>query len=306
MRWISALLTMFAIGAVRADHFDDHQLAALQGTASRKDCPAAKRITLTDLAGMPKVIQGSPQSVLLVVHTDERNWCKLLVRGGGIKRRGSSVPKTFLHIERMTTYAADPKRGVLADKRDIYLFDGFAIDLDIGQIVAKGDGDDLSFEATAASNKKESAKEMMEEESRRLGPLQGTAIASAGVDIVTPLTPLVAASKTTTRTKTTGAITTSDFVGKYRLDVDGRFTGVLQLRLDEGKLTGSFTSDQSGSVYRATVSQGSPPQQIKLEISFPRTELKLEVRLFTKSRTKIAGTAMMEENAFGFAAERID
>src|SRR5262249_2665880 len=105
MRWMSASFVLFVLGSVRADHFDDHQLAALQGAASRKDCPSAKRVTLTDLAGMPKVIQGAPQSVLLVVRTDEGNWSKLLVRGGGVKRKGSSLPKTFLHIERMTTYS---------------------------------------------------------------------------------------------------------------------------------------------------------------------------------------------------------
>lgn len=303
---MSIAIASVCVAAVRADHFDDHQLAALQGTASRKDCPAAKRITLTDLAGMPKVIQGAPQSVLLVVRTDERNWCKLLVRGGGIKRKGSSLPKSFLHIERMTTYSADPKRGVLADKRDVYLFPGFAIDLDIGQIVERGDGDDLSFEAIAPPGKKESTKEMMEEGAPKLGPLQGSAVANAAAEVFTPLVPLVAATKSTTRTRSTGAVTQADFVGKFRLDVDGRFTGVLQLRLEEGKLTGTFASDQTGSVYRTTISQGSPPQQIKLEIAFPRTDLKLEGRLFTRSRLRFAGTATMEENAFGFVAERID
>ena len=289
----------------RADHFDDHQLAVLQSVEARRDVMKSPRLSLIDLAGRPKTVQGAPQSVLLVVRTDERNWSKLLVRAGGIRRKGSPTPKPFLHIERLVTYSADPKRGVLADKRDIYFFDGFSIDLDLGQIVKKGDGDDLSFEAGATAGKS-ADKAMMEEEGPRLGPLQGTAAASGGVDLFIPMTPLVPASKATGRVKTAGAITAADFVGKYRLDVDGRFTGVLQLRSEGGRLIGSFVSDQGGAVHQASGSVGVPAQQVTLTIAFPRTDLKLDGRLFTRSRTKIAGSATMEENVFGFVAERVD
>ena len=290
----------------RADHFDDHQLAALQSVETRSDATKAQKISLIELAGRPKTVQGAPQSVLFVVRTDERNWSKLLVRAGGIRRKGSPAPKPFLHIERLVTFSADPKRGVLADKRDVYLFDGFSIDLDLGQVVKKGDGDDLSFESAAIAGKAAAEKEMMAEEGQRLGPLQGTTTASAGVEVFIPATPLVPAARPGNRSKTTGAITGADFVGKYRLDVDGRFTGVLQLRSEGGRLAGTFASDQTGAVSQATGSLGVPAQQMTLTIAFPRTDLKLDGRLFTRSRTKIAGSATMEENVFGFVAERAD
>jgi hypothetical protein len=308
MQRLSAAIALLPVlcSTGRADHFDDHQLADLKAIVARSDADNATRVSLTQLAGLPKVVQGAPQSVLVVVRTDEGNWCKLLVRGGGIKRKSSSVPKTFLHIERMTTYSADPKRGVLADKKDLYLFDDFAIDLDLGQIVKKGDGDDLRFDAGAAADKKTPDKEMMEGETPKLGPLQGSFVASAGVDMYIPHKPLVPASKTSSRTKTSGAVTAADFVGKHRLDVDGRFTGVLQLRSEEGRIAGTFASDQTGGVYQASGTLGTPAQQLTLTISFPRTDLKLDGRLFTRNRTKIAGTAAMEESTFGFIAERID
>jgi hypothetical protein len=308
-RAIAVVVLSFTLGAApemaRGDHFDDHQLAVLKSALTRSGLKKSPRFSLIDLAGHPRTVQGAPQSVLVVVRTDEGNWSKLLVRAGGIKRKGSPQPKSFLHIERLVTYSADPKRGVLADKRDVYLFDGFAIDLDLGQVVRKGDGEDLSFEAKASAEKAV-GKEMMEGDAPKLGPLEGTAIASQGVDVFIPQAPLVPASKVGNRTRTTGAITAADFVGKYRLDVDGRFTGVLKLRSEGGKLIGDFASDQTGAVYQASGSLGVPPQQMTLTIAFPRTDLKLDGRLFTRSRTKIAGTATMEENAFGFVAERVD
>jgi hypothetical protein len=290
----------------RADHFDDHGLKALQEVEKRSDARKLTRLSLGDLAGLPKVVQGAPQSVLLVVRTDERNWSKLLVRAGGIRRKGAAQPQSFLHIERLVTFSANPKRGVLADKRDVYLFDGFGIDLDIGQIVKKGDGDDLSFDAGPAAAKGPASEAMMEEGAQRWGPLKGTVSASAGVDLFAPTAPLVPASKASGRAKSGGAVSPADYAGKYRLDVDGRFTGVLQLRSEGGRLLGTFASDQTGAIYEASGAAGAPAHHAELTINFPRTEMKLDARLFTRSRTRIAGTATMEENSFGFVADRVD
>src|SRR5688572_21648272 len=85
----------------RADHFDDHGLTALQSVERSSAVKKVEGFTLTELAGLPKVVQGSPQSVLVVARTDDGNWCKLLVRSGGVKRKGSSQPRPFLHIERL-------------------------------------------------------------------------------------------------------------------------------------------------------------------------------------------------------------
>jgi len=304
---IVALAVLLAAPVVAtADHFDDHSLQVLQSVDKRTDVRKAPRVSLTELAALPKVVQGDPQSVLLVVHTDERNWSKLLVRAGGIRRKGAAEPRPFLHIERLITYSADPKRGVLADKRDIYLFDGLALDLDLGQVVKKGDGGDLIFESTGPAAKAGAKEAMMEGDSPRLGPLQGTATAGAETQVFIPSTALIAASKSSARTKSSGAITPDDFAGRYRLDVDGRFTGVLRLRVEGGRLRGTFASDQTGASYEVLGAPGAPAQRLELTISFPRTDLKLDGRLFTRSRARIAGSALMEENTFGFVAERAD
>jgi hypothetical protein len=301
------LLAFVAASSANADHFDDHILSSLQSIATRGDGKPTSSFTLTELAGLPKVVQGSPQSVLLVVKTDEGNWSKLLVRSGGVKRKGSPQPKPFLHVERLVTFSADARRGIMADKKDVFLFPGFALDLDLGQVVSKGDGDDLSFDSLAGADKSAAPKgEMMEPGSTRLGPLQGTAKPSAGATLFIPRTPLVAPAKSSGRTKATGTVSAADYPGKYKLDVDGRFTGVLELKNDGGKLSGGFTSEQSGAVFQVTGSVGTPAQQMTLSIAFPRTDLKLDGRLFTRGRSKIAGLATMEENVFGFVAERID
>ena len=305
---LSSTVLAAAVGMIslaKADHFDDHDLKAIQGAETRG--AAVKGLSLTELAGLPKVVQGAPQSVLLVVRTDEGNWSKLLVRGDGIKRKGAPQPKPFLHVERMETYSADARRGIVADKRDVYLFGGFFLDLDIGQIVAKGDGGDLEFQTMATIDKATPTKEsMMERDGAKFGPLLGDAKVVGDAKLFVPRQSLVAASKPSIRAKGGGAIGIADFVGKYRLDVDGRFTGTLDLKIEDGKLVGGFRSEQTGAVYQATGEIGTPPQQMTLSIAFPRTDLKLDGRLFTRSRTKIAGSAVMEENAFGFVAERID
>jgi hypothetical protein len=305
-RVIASMLLVVATGRSDADHFDDHQLAALRKVESATIARKAHGFTLTDLAGLPKVVQGAQQSVLVIVRTDEGNWCKLLVRAGGLKRKGSPQPRSFLHIERLTTYSADPRRGVLADKRDVYVLDGLAMDLDIGQIVSRGNGDDLGFGSDSGVAKTPAGDAMMEGAAPRLGALSGAVKAAAGVDLFIPIAPLVSPSKAASRNRTSGAVTAADFAGKFRLDVDGRFTGVLQLNADQGTLVGRFSSEQTGAVYEVRGSVSSPSHHAKLTIAFPRTDLRMDARLFTRGRTRIAGTATMEENGFGFVAERVD
>ena len=213
MTLIAFVVLFTAPTIATADHFDDHSLQVLQGVDKRTDVRKAPRLTLTDLAGLPKVVQGASQSVLLVIRTDERNWSKLLVRSGGIRRKGAAELRPFLHIERLVTYSADPKRGVLADKRDVYLFDGLALDLDLGQVVKKGDGGDLIFESATPSSKTGAKEAMMEGDSPRLGPLQGTATPGPDARLFIPMAALVAPAKTSARSKSSGAITPDDFVG---------------------------------------------------------------------------------------------
>src|SRR5688572_22717857 len=111
-RAIAVVVLSFTIAGpptgARADHFDDHQLAVLKSALTQSDLKKSLRFSLIDLAAHPKTVQGAPQSVLVVVRTDEGNWSKLLVRAGGIKRKGSPQPKSFLHLERLVTYSADP------------------------------------------------------------------------------------------------------------------------------------------------------------------------------------------------------
>src|SRR5262245_4865284 len=143
-----------------ADHWSDQNLEALRQAPMARGGKKVEAVSLAQLAALPKVIDGSPTAVFVVVKTSEGDWCKLLLRSGGLKV-GSHV-RSLLVIERLTTYAANPRRGIKADKRDIYLFDGFGIDLDLGQVVPTGSGEDLVFRAgIAVPDKADSKREEM-------------------------------------------------------------------------------------------------------------------------------------------------
>jgi hypothetical protein len=303
-RAFSAILALSTVSVeIRADHFDEHTLAILQKAATTSKKVAS--LQLVELAGAPKVVVGAPASTLLVVQTSDGDWCKLLVRPGGVKLGGRYRPA--LQIERMTTYSANPRRGVKADRKEVFLFEGFALDLDLGQIVPADSGEDLTFAPDSKSiEAKKPTDEATMSENPGMGPPRGTIRFAKGVAAYIPLEAPQAAKNRAVSAGGSGPIGPSDFVGKYKLDVDGKFTGTLEVKQADGKLTGAFRSDQTGNSYDAAVDIARPTHRVTMRVAFPRTDMELSGCLWTKERRRIAGLATMEDRTFGFVAERID
>ena len=90
-----------------------------------------------------KPLSSTVSSPCLLVKTDEGNYAKVLVSWGLRKAEGKPMP--ILLIERFATYRQDRLDLTAANGKDVMLFPGFGFNLDIGQVVPKGQGADIEF-----------------------------------------------------------------------------------------------------------------------------------------------------------------
>ena len=74
---------------------------------------------------------------------------------------------------------------------------------------------------------------------------------------------------------------------------------------ENGKATGSFTSDESKNAYEITGQTGSTPHNLKLEVFLANTQLSVDGYLWTKDKSQMAGTVTMTGRKFGFVATRV-
>jgi hypothetical protein len=297
------------VGALpAADDFDIHVLDVLKTAPTAGGAKRKTEIGFNDIALAPRTLAGG--AAFLVVKTDDGNWAKLTVRQGALKVKstpGALAP--FLWIERLTTYAADPRRGVKAERKDVYLFDGFGVDLDSGQVVPAGLGEDLVFRVDAkpaaplpGAGKSVPEKGMMTGNAGG-AMVKGKVVVAKGAECHLLSESLVEGAPK--RKGRRGATTGGDYDGEYRLDADGRWTGSLKLSADDnGSISGTFVSEQSGATYEVAGQIGRPAHQFKLRISFPQSALELEGFRWTKGGESLAGTALLDGKPFGFVATR--
>lgn len=286
------LLLQVVLGATlaRADHFDEHAADTVASVASSKLAKKVNEVTGNTLSSMPRALRGST-SALVIVKTSEGNWCKLLVRlarqRGKEQEKNSPTPLELVHLEKFVTYPQETRRAVLAQRQDIYLYDRFCIDLDNGQIVPANQGEDLRYTAGKEGGKLE---------------------AVAGSTLFLVAAPLVPPSPGSPKRKfSQGAVKVEDFAGKYRLEADGRWSGILTFTLaGNEELTGTYLSDQTGQTYTVTGKVGNPAHRATFKISFPMTEQEFEGYLWSRDRNRLSGITRMEGRVFGFHAQRSD
>lgn len=287
-RFFTCALCFVATSVLRADHFDEHTAAVLIGTPSAKVVKKVDSLPLRKIPQLPQVVDGALGSAFLVVRTNEGNWTKLLLRQAGRRVAGKEEPVNFALFERLVTYPADIRRSVVADQKNVHLFDKFRIDLDIGEVVPPGMGEDLEF--------------VNDENGGKL-------VALPEVDLYVVGAPLVAPSQggKGERKFSEGAVQPTDFAGKYKLDADGRWSGELLVIVDEsGVVTGTFKSEKSGQTYNINGEIGTPANHIIFKIALPRTEQEFDGYLWTQARNRISGVSRMEGQPFGFDAQRIE
>lgn len=295
-RTLSAVALLISGSIALADDFDRLEGRVLSGLVEGPGVVSRERLSLVDLAAMPNVLEGI-RSPVLVVRTDLGNPSRVLISPGfrpappadGAAPDAPPELEPILVLERFATFEAGggsaPDR--LAEGRDVILFDGFAFDLDSGQVVPEGQGGDLRFVVDGRG-----------EGGQRLEAIGGASIATLSNPPEFP--------ETAPGTPSPGrSILPDDYAGRYRLFADGSLSGTLDLDIDGRSVSGRFRSDQTGSSYevRGEVGDGPAPL-VRFSVHFPRTTQEYEGRLFSEGKGAIAGSLIMGDRTRPFFALR--
>lgn len=264
-----------------ADVFERHTAAIVKRIAVEGE--TTKQLTMNDAAKL-KPLAASVSSPCIVIKTDEGNFAKALVSWGLKKGESQGKPTPLLLVERFSCYRGERLDLTSATGKDVMLFPGFGFNFDIGQVVPEGQGADIEF--TVDGN-------LVSVGSAKLVVLNGSQIP---------------AQEKTTRHDPNDheGVVAQDFSGTWKLDADGRWQGELELKVNEaGRATGSFTSDESKNTYDVSGQTGGTPHNLKLEVFLANTQLSVDGYLWTKDKSRLAGTVTMTGRKFGFVATRV-
>lgn len=250
-----------------------------QGAAEQKG------LTCAEIEGLPRLLRDDPGS-FLVVRTDQGAFAALLVSAALRRAPGQSdggAPVVI--VERFSTFEAGRSGSRLAKGQGVILFEGFLLDLDSGIVVPEGQGGDLAF--LVGGN-----------EAPRLRPAGASRLfAPRKWPEARPSPPGPSLGK---------SVLPGDFDGRYRLFADGRWSGLLELTVGEGKqVTGRFRSEPLGNSYPVLGSiDPNFPNTIAFTIQFPRSEQSYEGRLWSEGKWAMAGKFTMMDRDHGFFAVR--
>jgi hypothetical protein len=272
--------------AVRADEFDRLDGPALAAIPEQGKVPPQERLSLAEIGQMPSVLRGT-RSALIVVKTGQGNLARLLVSPAlrkPVGGQGELIPVVVL--DRFATFEAGKATTRLARGQDLILFDGFAVDLDIGQIVPEGQGGDLRFLAEGEG-----------------GP---RLVTLGGAKLFAPSTSPLPPAENSAGPSPGRAVVPTDFNGKYRLFANGQWSGTLELKVGaKGVVSGQFRSDLNGTIYPVSGQVATDvPQRVRFTVKFPRTQQDFEGYLWTEGKGAMAGTLTMLGRPFGFFALR--
>ena len=282
---LASLACLALTGRGRADAFDDYTNPLLKKAVESDAAKEMKQVTADDLLNNDRVLAGVDGPVLLVRTNDGRN-AKLVAHPARQKTDMTHSVATLL-IDRYVAYKEGEERTITATGKNLALFPGFRLSLDVGQVVPEELGGDLRFVADGDKSYVEpvgKAKLYL-----LLKPLPEA----------TPKKPekLVIGDKFEPRY----------FNGKYKLYDDGRRSGELVLKVDDdGSVTGSYYSDKDGSKYDVRGKVGMPEYAITFTVQFPRAEETFQGYLFTGDGKHLAGTSHMNERDAGFFATRVE
>jgi hypothetical protein len=285
VRWtlFFAAITSFA---ARGDDFDRIEGEELARVPRSKDAMARTSLSMAELDAIPAVLR-DVRATLLIVTTDQGNFCRLLVSPAFRKPpAGKGKPVPVLVLERFDTFEAGNIQTRLARGKDLLLFDGFHVDLDSGQVVPEGQGGDLQWIAGAKDAPK---------------------LIAVGKTVLYTVTKApISAAAAANQPSSGRAVLPGDFSGRYRFFANGQWSGTLDLKVDPNRaVTGRFRSDLNGASYPVTGQVAADaPQKITFAIKYPRAHQELEGRIWTQGKGAIAGTLTMLDHAYGFFAVR--
>ncbi len=279
LRTICCWPFLFASSAL-ADDFDLYTNSALSKLTSSDGATQVEKVSLAEILRAKPVLANENAS-FLVVRTDDANWAKLLVRQSIRKQGDGEVP--IVHIQRFHCLRPGTERGRLAAGKDVYLFDGFQFNLDIGQVVPDGGGGDIEF--------------------RRDGK-DGFLLPVGKAKLFRITKPLVAETSEQTG-PSAGPVVPEDFAGNFRLLANGKWSGRLIIHVTKSsEVVGSYVSDQTGADYPVKGFVARPAHHIKFNIELPMAKQEFDGHLWTQGKNVFAGTMTLLENQFGFVAVR--
>ena len=96
----------------------------------------------------------------------------------------------------------------------------------------------------------------------------------------------------------------SDFAGKWRVRIDGRWEGRWDLKVDERRIFGKFISDGTQSEYEINGRIAGLAHNLKMDIELANTSQSIDAFLWTKDKSAMAGTVVIAERKVGFYALR--
>ena len=270
---------------LRADAFDRYTNVVLSKAPSTADVKELKQLTPEIISDNDRILSGIT-GALLIVHTNEGRYSKLLVQAARQKVDGTtSVP--ILLIDRYVTYREGQDRATQASGQNVCLFDGFRLNLDIGQIVPAALSGDLRF--------------VMRGDQAFAEPL-----GKAKLYLVTKPLP-DAAPRKPAKLIVGEMFEPRYFNGTYRLYDDGRRSGTLTLQVgQDGEVTGSYYSDKDGQKYDVEGKLGNVKHAIHFTVNFPRSREEFQGWMFTGNGKAITGSSRLQEREAGFYALRVE
>lgn len=262
------------------DAFDRHTLAHLRNYG--KEAKPLDDLTARQAAEWKMLAPGFT-SPAIVIKTDSGNWVKALVSWG--LRKGAEKPTPVLLVERYVTFDSTRSGVTTASGKDVMLFPGFGYDFDIGQVVPAGFGADIEFTAE---------RKIKPAEGVQLFGLDGPAIPSA-------------AEQPQVKVKPTDhdGVLPEDFAGQWKMNADGRWRGILELRVDkDGSIEGQYISDETQSSYKVIGKVDSGSHRMVLTVALANSDQDYEAFLWTTDKSTFAGVTTLSERRFGFYAVR--
>ena len=279
-----SLLVAATTPASRGDEFERIEGDRMAALARSSEVRRHQKLTVGDVESLPAGLPDT-RSAFLVVKTDQGNYTRLLVVPALRKPpRGDGPPLPVFLLERFDTFEPGKSSSRLARGVGLILFDGFQVDLDAGVVVPEGQGGDLAFRARG-------------EGGPRLESLPDVEMFSLAVPIRT------AASGP--RAPTGKGIAPTDYAGRYQLFADGRWRGLLELKVDESRvISGAFRSEPNGTSYPVRGQVAESANSASFSVQFPRSDQEYQAHLWTEGKWAIAGTFVMLDRTFGFFAVR--
>jgi hypothetical protein len=289
VRWsifVFVLSGLFLARATQGDEFDSLKGEVVSSLWRDPGTQTHTTLSFRELEALPTVLHDSRATLILVL-TDRGNLAKLMVTPGLRKvpgKQGAAVP--LIVVERFEVYDAYKPGSRLARGRELSLFSGLQFDLDTGQIVPDGLGGDLVFTARGEGD-------------GSIAPLGGARLASLSrpPKLTEPPADHPSAGK---------LVRPADYSGRYRLVANGQWSGQLELAVDSvGSVTGTFSSDASGSAYPVTGKiDAEASHKIAFTIAFPRARQDYQGILWSAGKNVLAGTLTMLGREFSFVATR--